>query len=51
MTENTTIREVPLAERIRPDSMDLIVGQEHLLGPGRALRRALDSGRIFSVIF
>lgn len=51
MTEKIAIPEVPLAERIRPDNIDLIVGQEHLLGPKRALRRALGSGRIFSVIF
>lgn len=51
MTEKTTLPEAPLAERIRPDSIDLIVGQEHLLGPKCSLRRALDSGRIFSVIF
>jgi putative ATPase len=43
--------ETPLAERMRPDSIDLIVGQDHLLGPKCALRRALDSGRVFSVIF
>jgi len=41
----------PLAERMRPKSLDEIVGQEHLLGPGAFLRRALQSGRIFSVIF
>ena len=51
MSENKTIPEVPLAERIRPDRIELIVGQEHILGPGCSLRRALDSGRIFSVIF
>ncbi len=43
--------ETPLAERMRPDSIDLIVGQDHLLGPKCALRRALDSGRVFSVVF
>ncbi|NLA74758.1 MAG: AAA family ATPase, partial [Deltaproteobacteria bacterium] len=51
MTEKAIIPETPLAERIRPGNIDLIVGQEHLLGKGSALRRALDSGRIFSVIF
>ena len=51
MEEKTSIPETPLAERIRPDNIDLIIGQEHLLGPKCALRRALDSGRIFSVIF
>jgi putative ATPase len=47
----TTTPEIPLAERIRPDDIDLIAGQEHLLGPKCSLRRALESGRIFSVIF
>jgi len=42
---------VPLAERIRPDRIEDIVGQEHLLGPESVLRRAMLSGRIFSVIF
>ncbi len=51
MADKTAQPETPLAERIRPDNIDLIVGQEHLLGPKCALRRALDSGRIFSVIF
>lgn len=51
MTEKIIIPETPLAERIRPDNIDLIIGQEHLLGKGSALRRAIDSGRIFSVIF
>ena len=51
MMENLKYPEIPLAERIRPDSIEQIVGQDHLLGPQCALRRALDSGRIFSVIF
>jgi putative ATPase len=41
----------PLAERMRPKSLDEIVGQEHLLGPKAFLGRALQSGRIGSVIF
>lgn len=51
MAKKSTSPETPLAERIRPDNIDLIIGQDHLLGPKCALRRALDSGRIFSVIF
>lgn len=43
--------EKPLAEKIRPDSIDQILGQDHLLSPDSSLRRALESGRIFSVIF
>jgi putative ATPase len=43
--------DVPLAERMRPRSLEEVLGQEHLLGPGRVLFRAVQSGRIFSVIF
>jgi putative ATPase len=42
---------VPLAERMRPQRIEDIVGQEHLLGPKSVLRRAMLSGHIFSVIF
>ena len=41
----------PLADRMRPHRLEDIVGQEHLLHPGSVLWKALDSGRIFSVIF
>jgi putative ATPase len=40
----------PLAARMRPNSLDEFVGQEHLLGKGRALRAAIDSGVIGSMI-
>jgi putative ATPase len=40
----------PLADRMRPRNLDEIVGQSHLLGPGRVLRRALDSGSLHSMI-
>ena len=40
----------PLAERLRPRSLDEVVGQEHLLGPGKPLRRLLESGRLNSLI-
>ena len=42
---------VPLAERMRPSSLEEVVGQEHLLGPGCLLSGALKSGRVFSTIF
>lgn len=41
----------PLAERMRPTSLDEYRGQEHLLSEGASLRRALDSGLIPSMIF
>lgn len=40
----------PLADRMRPRTLDGIVGQEHLFGPGTPLRRALDQARLRSVI-
>jgi putative ATPase len=40
----------PLADRLRPQSLDEYVGQSHLLGPGAPLRRALESGRPHSMI-
>jgi putative ATPase len=41
----------PLAERMRPRALDEVVGQAHLLGPGRPLRQALDRGLLHSLIF
>jgi len=41
----------PLADRIRPRTLDEFVGQEHILGPGRLLRRAIQADRLTSVIF
>ena len=41
---------VPLAERLRPTTLDEVVGQRHLLGPGRPLRVAFDAGRLPSMI-
>jgi putative ATPase len=40
----------PLAERMRPRGLEEFFGQEHLLGPGKFLRRMLEGGRIFSLI-
>ncbi|HWB74714.1 MAG TPA: replication-associated recombination protein A [Nannocystaceae bacterium] len=40
----------PLAERMRPRTLDELVGQRHLLGPGRLLRRAIEADRIPSMI-
>ena len=41
----------PLAARLRPDSLDEYVGQEHLVGPGKILRRLIESDQISSMIF
>jgi putative ATPase len=42
--------DAPLAVRMRPATLDEIVGQEHLLGPGKLLRRTLESDRLSSLI-
>ncbi len=40
----------PLATRMRPRSLDELVGQEHVLGPGSLLRKAIESDRLASII-
>jgi putative ATPase len=40
----------PLADRMRPRTLDEVVGQDHLLGPGRVLRVALERGELHSMI-
>ena len=40
----------PLASRMRPRSLDEYVGQQHILGPGKLLRRAIESDRLASII-
>src|SRR5918994_7059458 len=40
----------PLADALRPQSLDEVVGQRHLLGPGKALRLAFESGKPHSMI-
>jgi putative ATPase len=41
---------IPLAERLRPKSLDDVIGQQHLLGPGKPLRVAFESGEPHSMI-
>lgn len=41
----------PLAARMRPRTLQEIVGQEHILGPGKILRRSIEADRISSMIF
>jgi putative ATPase len=43
--------KTPLADRIRPRTLDEFIGQEHILGPGRLLRRAIQADRLSSLIF
>ncbi len=44
-------REAPLAARMRPRTLDEFVGQEHIVGPGRLLRRAIQADQLSSVLF
>jgi putative ATPase len=41
----------PLADRMRPRTLDDIIGQDHIVGPGRLLRRAIQADRLSSIIF
>ncbi len=47
----TALKSAPLAERLRPTTLDEFVGQTHLLGPGQSLRVLLERGEIGSMIF
>jgi putative ATPase len=42
--------EAPLAQRMRPKTLDEFIGQEHIVGPGKLLRRAIEADRLFSSI-
>src|SRR5512142_2271035 len=42
--------EAPLAARMRPRTLDEYIGQEHIIGKGKLLRRAIESDRLFSSI-
>ncbi len=44
-------REAPLAARMRPRSLDEFIGQDHIIGPGRLLRRAIQADQLSSIIF
>ncbi len=44
-------KESPLAARMRPRTLDEFVGQEHIMGPGRLLRRAIQADQLSSLIF
>ena len=41
----------PLASRLRPATLEEFAGQEHLLGPGKVLRRLIESDAVSSMIF
>ncbi len=49
--EQQQLQQAPLATRMRPKNLSGFVGQEHILGKGRVLRRAIENDRIPSMIF
>ena len=49
--EERLSRRGPLADRLRPRTLDEVVGQDQLLGPGKPLRALVDADRLSSVIF
>lgn len=49
--ENERVQSVPLANRLRPDTLEEFAGQEHLLGNGRMLRQLIERDQISSMIF
>jgi putative ATPase len=52
VTDEQRVREFrPLADRMRPRNLDEFVGQGHLLGAGKPLRRAVEQGQLHSMVF
>lgn len=49
--EKNIASRAPLADRMRPRTLDEFIGQAHLVGPGKMLRRAIESDRLQSTIF
>lgn len=51
LAEEAKQKNSPLAARMRPRTLDEFVGQKHLLGPGKLLRRAIEADKLTSLIF
>ncbi len=51
MSEKTQRSEAPLASRMRPETLDEVVGQEHIIGKDRLLYRAIKADKLGSIIF
>lgn len=49
--DDLTLKQRPLADRMRPQRLEEFIGQERLLGPGKALTKAIDGARLFSMLF
>jgi putative ATPase len=43
--------QIPLAEQLRPQSLDQFVGQEHLVGKGKPIRRMIENKKVISMVF
>lgn len=48
---DTIKKSAPLADRMRPETLDEFIGQEHIVGPGKLLRRAIIADKLTSSIF
>lgn len=51
MRENTLDKEAPLASRLRPETLDEVVGQKHIIGKDKLLYRAIKADKLGSIIF
>ena len=51
MKEKTMENESPLASRMRPATLEEVVGQEHIVGKGKLLYRAIKADKLSSIIF
>ena len=51
MREQTQEKESPLASRMRPTTLEEVVGQEHIIGKGKLLYRAIKADKLSSVLF
>ncbi len=51
MRENTMEKESPLASRLRPRTLDEVVGQRHIVGKDKLLYRAIQADKLGSIIF
>ncbi len=49
--KETLQKNAPLAQRMRPRTLDEILGQDHIIGPGKLLRRAIETDKLSSLIF
>ena len=51
MRENTMKKEAPLASRLRPITLEEVVGQDHIIGKDKLLYRAIKADKLSSIIF